>query len=130
MDMTRTEFERWQKDGSMPIDATVAKNATTDLVSRQRLLSILNDKAFDRAGHDAEYRTLRWVSGVVENLPSASEIIHCKDCKKHNIGVTDTWEGKKNACPLISWRGKAQGHECDYQFCAFAERKMEVQNET
>ena len=63
-----------------------------------------------------------------EKLPSAQpEIIYCKDCKKHGVkfGIDENrnmiW--KEDACPLIEWREKAQGHEFDYQFCVYAERR-------
>ena len=55
------------------------------------------------------------------------EIIYCKDCRKHNkkVGFDENFHivWKEDACPLASWRGKAQGHEFDYQFCAFAKRR-------
>ena len=67
------------------------------------------------------------------SLPSAQpEIIYCKDCVKHNKGLgnyevhpdgSTTWIWKDSACPLVSWRDKAQGHEFDYQFCAYAEKR-------
>ena len=59
----------------------------------------------------------------------APEIIYCKDCRKHNVKVGfdenfhTVW--KEDACPLVDWRGKAQGHEFDYQYCVFAERRTE-----
>lgn len=43
------------------------------------------------------------------------EVIWCKDCRKHN----------SEECPLVAYRGKAQGHEFDYQYCVFGERKEE-----
>ena len=55
------------------------------------------------------------------------EIIRCKDCKKHNVKVGfdenfhTVW--KEDACPLVDWRGKAKGHEFDYQYCVYAERR-------
>lgn len=69
---------------------------------------------------------------MLNNLPSAeSETIYCKDCRKHNIGIGDFeeteqgrhWFWKGEACPLVQYRGKAQGHEYDYQYCAYAEPK-------
>lgn len=72
---------------------------------------------------------------AIDNLPSAQpEIIYCKDCVKHNKGLgnyevhpdgSTTWIWKDSACPLVSWRDKAHGHEFDYQFCAYAERRTE-----
>ena len=57
------------------------------------------------------------------------EIIYCKDCRKHNVKVGfdenfhTVW--KEDACPLVYWRGKAKAHEFDYQYCAFAERRID-----
>ena len=47
------------------------------------------------------------------------DIVRCKDCRKHNIS-TDV---ERNICPLTWFRGKAQGHEFDEQFCVYGERK-------
>lgn len=67
--------------------------------------------------------------------PSAEpDIIYCKDCRKHNKRVGDCveksdgtydWIWKPDACPLAEFREKAQGHEFDYQYCAFGERRTE-----
>ena len=67
---------------------------------------------------------------VLDALPPAEpKIIYCKDCRKHNkkIGFDENFHTvwKEDACPLVSWRGKAQGHEFDYQFCAYGERRTE-----
>ena len=51
------------------------------------------------------------------------EVIFCKDCTKHNKSYGDN--GTIDSCPLVLYRGKAQGHEFDYQYCAFAERRTE-----
>ena len=63
------------------------------------------------------------------------EIIRCKDCVKHNRQIGDirddgqlqygNYYWKDEACPLAEYRGKAQGHEFDYQYCSFAERRVE-----
>ena len=57
------------------------------------------------------------------------EIVFCKDCRKHNVRVGYEVSFKTNwrddACPLADWRGKAQGHELDYQYCIYAERRTE-----
>ena len=59
--------------------------------------------------------------------PTEPKIIYCKDCIKHNkkVGFDKNFHTvwKEEACPLVSWRGKAKGHEFDHQFCAFGERK-------
>ena len=58
-------------------------------------------------------------------------VVYCKDCVKHNCGIEYAyeknlnWEG--NICPLIKYRGKAEGHEFDYQYCAYGKRKEEKQ---
>lgn len=70
----------------------------------------------------------------LEMQKALPEIIYCKDCAKHNKGVGDfevlpdgrrSWIWKDRACPLVSWRGKAQEHEFDYQYCVFAERRTD-----
>ena len=61
------------------------------------------------------------------------EIIYCKDCKRHNKGIGDfeetetgrKWIWKPDNCPLVQYRGKALGHEFDYQYCCYSERKEE-----
>lgn len=72
---------------------------------------------------------------VLRKLPSAQlEIIYCKDCRKHNKRIGDyveksdgayDWIWKDQPCPLAEFRGVAQGHEFDYQFCAYGERRTE-----
>ena len=76
-----------------------------------------------------------WAKGLeptqyIEDLPSAqSEIIYCKDCVKHNKGhgyyFDGTVIGIRDCCPLVEIRGMAQGHEFDYQYCAYAERRTD-----
>lgn len=62
----------------------------------------------------------------LRKLPSAEpEIVYCKDCKKHNISVEDTWDKYQKWCPLVAYRGKAQGHEFDYQYCVCGERRQD-----
>ena len=95
-----------------------------DLISRSWLLSEYDKR---HKGPPGGARKL------IEEAPSAQpEIIYCKDCVKHNKGLgnyevhpdgSTTWIWKDSACPLVSWRDKAQGHEFDYQFCAYAEKR-------
>ena len=95
-----------------------------DLISRTWLLSEYDKR---HKGPPGGARKL------IEEAPSAQpEIIYCKDCVKHNKGLgnyevhpdgSTTWIWKDSACPLVSWRDKAQGHEFDYQFCAYAEKR-------
>lgn len=54
--------------------------------------------------------------------PTMIEVVYCKDCKKHNKGVEDVrYYG--DACPFVRFRGRAQGHEFDYQWCVYREKK-------
>ena len=98
-----------------------------DLVSRSSLLAKY-DK--EHEGPPGRARKL-----IEDEPPAQSEIVYCKDCVKHNKGLgnyevhpdgSTTWIWKDSACPLVSWRDKAQGHEFDYQFCAYAERSEET----
>lgn len=49
------------------------------------------------------------------------ELIRCKDCAKRNKGINDV-SHKEYICPLVAYRGKAQGNEFDYQFCVFGKK--------
>lgn len=72
---------------------------------------------------------------IICDLPSVQpEIIRCKDCVKHNRDIGDFKDEADNknrffwkdeACPLVRYRGKAQGHEFDYQYCCYAERRTD-----
>ena len=74
---------------------------------------------------------------VLEALPPEEpDIIYCKDCVKHNKRIGDCveksdgtydWIWKSDACPLAEFRGVAHGHEFDYQFCAYGERRTDGQ---
>ena len=118
-----------------------------DLISRAAAIDALDeqieqcDKAFssfyismrDEFAVKLERASLVAFRETLEYLPPAQpEIIYCNDCVKHNKGLgnyevhpdgSSTWIWKDSACPLVSWRDKAQGHEFDYQFCAYAERR-------
>lgn len=60
-----------------------------------------------------------------DQMRNNESVVYCKDCVKHNISMDDAIkEGgryrpvfKEEVCPLVSFRGKAQGHEFDYQYC-------------
>ena len=70
------------------------------------------------------------LKGEIEDAPTIeSEIVRCKDCVKHNKGHgyyhDGTVIGIKDCCPLVEIRGMAQGHEFDYQYCAYAERRTD-----
>lgn len=64
-----------------------------------------------------------------EIVEVVGELVRCKDCRKQNkrVGFDENFNPvyKEDACPLVSWRGIAKGHEFDYQFCCCAERKTE-----
>ena len=96
----------------------------TDCISRQAAIEALERNSCN---------TQRAIDAV-NALPSAQpeiipEIIYCKDCVKHNKGhgyyLDGTVIGNKDCCPLIEIRGMAQGHEFDYQYCVYAERRTD-----
>lgn len=102
----------------------------SDLISRQAAIEALTEYGNGRA----VFISVGEAVIRIEQLPPAEpQIIRCKDCAKHNKRIGDyeelpvggKWIWKENACPLIEFRGKAQGHEFDYQFCAFGERRTE-----
>ena len=77
-----------------------------------------------------DFESGKKVIEYLERMPSAQpEIIYCKDCVKHNKGhgyyLDGTVIGIKDCCPLVEIRGMAQGHEFDYQYCAYAERRQD-----
>ena len=111
-----------------------------DLISRQAAIdAILRLTTFTSVRELYEYvqehnLSQMWSGGIndaidaVIAVPSAQpEIIRCRDCVKHNKGhgyyLDGTIIGIKDCCPLVEIRGMAQGHEFDYQYCAYAERK-------
>lgn len=104
---------------------------------RERLVHALETVIKDGAADPVDgthYITAELMLELINSTPN-DDIIYCKDCAKHNKGVGDlevlpdgrnSWIWKDRACPLVSWRGKAQGHEFDYQYCACAERRADV----
>lgn len=74
---------------------------------------------------------MKKVLEVVKAQPLAQpEIIYCKDCVKRNrkLGSLDEHYNRYNksqCCPMIEFRGIPQGHEFDYQYCSWAERRTE-----
>lgn len=63
------------------------------------------------------------------------KVVYCKDCIKHNRDIGDfkgeqdgknRFYWKDEACPLVPYRGKAQGHEFDYQYCVYGKEKSNV----
>ena len=105
----------------MAIDAL---SADGDTISRKAAIGVLHE-ALDRVDQIADvpfgvYQNYR--DKMNELPPTQSEIIYCKDCKKQNRHYHQS-PYKDTVCPLTAWRGTAQGHEYDYQFCCFAERR-------
>ena len=69
---------------------------------------------------------VRLARNIIEDLPSAEPVIYCKDCVRHNVSVEDWYNNYElKVCPLVAHRGKAIGHEFDYQFCVCAERRTD-----
>lgn len=90
---------------------------------------------YDRMLTDQELSGYELVEDPANDLP---DVVYCKDCEKHNRDIGDfkeekqgknTFYWKYEACPLVHWRGKAQGHGFDYQFCAYGKRKWTSNNE-
>ena len=107
-------------------DTNVGTKLGTNLISRQTVLDAIDEISREVDDGDG-FDYAKWREYFYE-LPSAEpKIIYCKDCRKHNkrVGFDENFHTvwKEDACPLASWRGKAQGHEFDYQFCCFAERR-------
>ena len=98
----------------MAIDAL---SADGDTISREAAVEALDD-----AENAFGYLTRDWREVLMELPPTQPEIIYCKDCKKQNKHYHES-PYKDTVCPLTAWRGTAQGHEYDYQFCCFAERR-------
>ena len=107
-----------------------------ELISRQQAIDALRGYLVGKRCPDDGTLTCRLIENeVINKLPSAQpEIIYCKDCRKHNKRIGDYveksngtyyWIWKGQACPLAEFRGFAQGHEFDYQFCAYGERRTE-----
>ena len=109
-----------------------------DTISRQAAIDALHMDTsiipFKKAREYAD-ATISEIRNRLEKLPPAEpKIIYCKDCRKHNKRIGDyveksdgtyDWIWKDQACPLAEFRGVAQGHEFDYQFCAYGERRTE-----
>ena len=125
--------------------ATDINVGATDTISRQQAIDALAEQMPQPYTPDGSHPADKGIFmaqeiyveciQTLEDLPPAQlEIIHCKNCAKHNKGVGDfevlpdgkrSWIWKDQACPLVSWRGKAQGHEFDYQYCVYAERRTD-----
>ena len=117
-----------------PADFAELLPTVTDTITKQAAIDAL-DKRFDSIPMEQTTEILLLRKDLRE-LPSAEpKIIYCKDCCKHNKllgdyeipygGSDGHWIFKPDACPLAEFRGKARGHEFDYQFCALGERRTE-----
>lgn len=136
------------KDGMHPISAeavlevvkqlselgTNLASLGTDCISRQQAIDAINEYMVGKRCDTDGTMMARLINElVIKQLPPIQPvIIYCKDCVKHNKGIGDIEEQpyglikhimKDESCPLVSWRGKAQGHEFDYQFCVYGKRK-------
>ena len=109
-----------------------------ELISRQAAIDALRtcyDTETITMDNGDEYINYGDAVGEIEQLPPAQpDIIYCKDCSKRNKRIGDYvensdgtyyWIWKGQACPLAEFRGVAQGHEFDYQFCVYGERRTE-----
>lgn len=101
-------------------------------MNREEAIEIIRsiDKAY-RAFSKEEYKALEMAIEALEQEPCEdaisrqAEIVRCKDCRKHNVSVGY----KKDCCPLYEFRGISYGHEHDYQFCCFAERRTDERSD-
>lgn len=70
---------------------------------------------------------------LLTDISEEAEVVEvfCKDCAKHNVDTMDYLPDKRRhayvseSCPLVAIRGKAKGHEFDYQYCSYGRRKDE-----
>ncbi len=108
----------------------------TDCISRAAAIDAIDEYLIGRNLAADGTMVARLINEmVIKKLPSSEPgIIYCKDCVKYNRRIGDfkempngeiIWCWKYNACPLAEFRGKAQGHEFDYQFCVYAERRKD-----
>ena len=102
-----------------------------ELINKQEVVDLLMERASSLRGilGDLGGACSGAAKMIMQMPPAEPKIIYCKDCRKHNkkVGFDENFHTvwKEDACPLVSWRGKAQGHEFDYQFCAYGERRTE-----
>ena len=107
-----------------------------EMISRQAAVDMLMERASTLRGSVGDLGgACSGAAKLIMQMPSAEpQIIYCKDCRKHNKRIGDyveksdgtyDWIWKDQACPLAEFREKAQGHEFDYQYCAYGERRTE-----
>ena len=95
-----------------------------DLISRQAAIDAIDEISNEVDDGDG-FDYAKWREYFCDLPPAQPKIIYCKDCRKVEFDENLHTVWKEDACPLASWRGKAQGHEFDYQYCAFGERRTE-----
>ena len=105
------------------------EQAINDLMDASRTIAEVAESESDEANRinaqnvaDDCKQLAGWLRELQERR-KATEVVFCKDCAKHNKSYGDN--GTIDSCPLVLYRGKAQGHEFDYQYCAFAERRTD-----
>ena len=103
-----------------------------DLIDRQDAIEHCKKRLYESALNNVGVIADDIFSEIADNrieiwlneLPSAEPVIYCKDCVRHNVSVEDWYNNYElKVCPLVAHRGKAIGHEFDYQFCVCAERR-------
>lgn len=100
-------------------------------MTKQEAIEILTEMR-DWNDYITQSDALQMAIDELEKKPAANsedairaEIVRCKDCRKHNVSVGYT----KDCCPLYEFRGISYGHEHDYQFCCFAERRTDERSD-
>ena len=117
-----------------PIDKEYIYDQTLDKAEGLHAqLDIMDTFGSTEEQFEAAHEAVEELVSIVQDLLSV-DIVYCKDCKKHNIGIGDFWEEengnrhwylKEETCPFIPYRGKAKGHEFDYQYCCCGKEKDE-----
>lgn len=117
-----------------PIDKEYIYDQTLEQAEKLHAqLDIMDTFGPSEAQFEEAHETVEELVSIVKDLLSV-DIVYCKDCKKHNIGIGDFlgdadgnrhWYWKDEACPLVEYRGKAKGHEFDYQYCCCGKEKDE-----
>lgn len=93
-----------------------------DTISRKQAIESMHNlcERFSDPNYRCENPHIDVIVEELNRLPPAEpEVIYCKDCRKQNVSVGY----QKDCCPLYQFRGMSFGHEHDYQYCCFAERK-------
>ena len=95
-----------------------------ELISRQSAIDALEKWLHGLFGITEADGTATIFKTIRQLPPIQPEIIYCKDCSKHNVTISKApYPFKEYICPLLTFRGEAQGHEFDYQFCAYGKKR-------